>query len=107
MSFFSEFQDFLKNHDGSKFLRRNTDPDTSHEAAEKLPATELEALVLETIQMFSDGCISDDVMQKLPSFGIQTITPRYAGLLRKGHIIDTGERRKGKSGRSQRVMKAI
>jgi hypothetical protein len=107
MSFFSEFQDFLKNHDGSRFLRRNTDPDTSHEAAEKLDTTQLEAVVLATIQKFPNGCIGDDVVKALPAWGVETISPRYAALLRKGHIVDTGERRKGKSGRSQRVMKAI
>ena len=107
MSFFSEFQDFLKNHDGSRFLRRNTDPDTSHEAAEKLNLTQLEDTVLSAIQQFPNGCISDDVLKTLPAWGVETVSPRYAALLRKGHIVDTGERRKGKSGRSQRVMKAI
>ena len=101
------FYKFLSAHDGSQFFRRNTDPDTSHEAAEQIPATELEALVLEVIQTFPEGCISDQVVQALPTFGVQTITPRFAGLLRKGHIIDTGERRKASSGRSQRVMKAV
>ena len=107
MSFLSEFKEFLKSHDGSRFFRRNTDPDTSHEAAEKLNLTQLEDTVLSAIQQFPNGCISDDVLKTLPTWGVETITPRYAGLLRKGHIIDTGERRKGKSGRSQRVMKAI
>lgn len=103
----AEFGKFLTEYNGSQFFRRNTDPDTSHKAAEQIPATELEALVLEVIQTFPEGCISDQVVQALPTFGVQTISPRYATLLRKGHIIDTGERRRALSGRSQRVMKAV
>jgi len=86
---------------------RNTDPETSHEAAESLDTTELERIVYEVIKMFPNGCIGDDVVRMLPQFGIQTISPRYALLLRKGWIVDTGEKRKARSGRSQRVMKAI
>ena len=103
----ADFGKFLADHNGSQFFRRNTDPDTSHEAAEKLNLTQLEDTVLSAIQQFPNGCISDDVLKTLPAWGIETITPRYAALLRKGHIIDTGERRRASSGRSQRVMKAV
>ena len=103
----ADFGKFLAAHDGSQFFCRNTDPDTSHEAAAQIPATELESIVLDVIKTFPDGCISDDVVYFLPTSGVQTITPRYAALLRKGHIVDTGERRRAASGRSQRVMKAV
>ena len=36
-----------------------------------------------------------------------SITPRFAPLIRKGFIFDTGERRMASSGRSQRVVKAL
>jgi len=36
-----------------------------------------------------------------------SITARYRSLLDKGFIVDTGERRKGQSGRAQRVLKAL
>lgn len=107
MSVLSEFFESLKKYDGPFFHVRKTDPDTSHEAAKKLNLTQLEDTVLSAIQQFPNGCISDDVLKTLPAWGVETITPRYAALLRKGHIIDTGERRKAKSGRNQRVMKAI
>lgn len=84
---------------------RYTDPETSHEAAQTIDTTELERVVYETIKMFPNGCIGDDIVRMLPQYGIQTISPRYAPLLRKGWIVDTGERRKARSGRSQRVMK--
>jgi hypothetical protein len=85
---------------------RYTDPETSHEAAGSIDTTELERIVYETIKMFPNGCISDEVLRMLPTFTHQTISPRYAPLIRKGWVIDTGERRKARSGRSQRVMKA-
>ena len=86
---------------------RKEDPDTSKDAAEKVDSTKLEQLVYEAIAKYPDGCIADDVMTHFPSHGIQTISPRYAPLIRKGFIEDTGERRKSSTGRSQRVMKAI
>jgi hypothetical protein len=85
---------------------RYTDPETSHEAADSIDTTELERIVYETIKMFPNGCISDEVLRMLPTFTHQTISPRYAPLIRKGWVIDTGERRKARSGRGQRVMKA-
>jgi hypothetical protein len=88
-------------------LARNTDPSTSHEAAASVDATELESIVYKVISMFPNGCIGDDVMRMLPQFGIQTISPRYAPLIRKGFVVDTGERRQARSGRSQRVMKVM
>ena len=86
---------------------RHTDPDTSYAAAQSVDATELERIVYETIKLFgSNGCISDEIMRVLHNYGVQTISPRYAPLLRKGFIVDTGERRMARSGRTLRVMKA-
>ena len=89
-----------------RHLRRNSDPDTSHAAARKVDATGLEQRVYEVIKSFPKGCISDDVVRLIPEHGVQTISPRYAKLLQKGFIVDTGERRTGAAGRGQRVMKA-
>ena len=86
---------------------RKEDPDTSKDAAEKVDSTRLEQMVYEVIAKYPNGCIADDVMTHFPSHGIQTISPRYAPLIRKGFIEDTGERRKSSTGRSQRVMKVI
>jgi hypothetical protein len=85
---------------------RNTDPDTSVEAAKSIDSTQLESMVYEVIAMYPNGCTSDEVLKHFPHHGVQTISPRFAPLLRKGFIYDTGERRKASSGRSQRVMKA-
>ena len=86
---------------------RKEDPDTSKDAAEKVDSTKLEQLVYEVIAKYPNGCIAEEVMSHFPNHGIQTISPRYAPLIRKGFIEDTGERRKSITGRSQRVMKAI
>jgi len=90
-----------------KEMVRNTDPDTSVKAAQSVDSTQLEAMVYEAISKYPNGCTSDEVMTHFPNHGVQTISPRFAPLLRKGFIYDTGERRKASSGRSQRVMKAM
>ena len=90
-----------------KLMARSSDPDTSHQAAASIDSTHLEMLVYEVIAKHPNGCTSDEIMAHFPSHGVQTISPRYAPLIRKGFIEDSGERRKGKSGKSQRVLKAI
>lgn len=88
-------------------LARNEDPDTSKDAAKKVDTTKLEQMVYEVIAKYPNGCIAEEVITHFPNHGIQTISPRYAPLIRKGFIEDTGERRKSSTGRSQRVMRAI
>lgn len=88
----------------SKAFARKTDPETSQEAADSVKAAPLEVVVLEAIKSFHDGCTADEVAAKLPTVPMNTITPRFASLIRKRMIVDTGIRRKGKSGRSQRVL---
>jgi hypothetical protein len=90
-----------------KEMVRNTDPDTSVKAAQSVDSTQLEAMVYEIISKYPNGCTSDEVMTHFPNHGVQTISPRFAPLMRKGFIYDTGERRKASSGRSQRVMKVV
>jgi hypothetical protein len=88
-------------------MARTDDPDTSHAAARSIDASALEALVLETIARFPDGCIADDVKAANPQHRRTTLNPRFAPLLRSGAIVDTGERRIAASGRSQRVVKFV
>lgn len=90
-----------------KFMVRATDPITSIEAAEQVDSTKLESMVYEVIAKHPNGCTSDEVMVHFPNHGVQTISPRYAPLIRKGLIEDTGEKRKGKSGKSQRVLRIV
>tara|TARA_R100000700_G_C3139513_1_gene121785 strand:+ start:310 stop:627 length:318 start_codon:yes stop_codon:yes gene_type:complete len=89
-------------------LYRKDSPSTSIEAAESIEPNKLESLVLNAITTFRNGCISDQVIKYMAQVhGIDrysTVTARYAALYRKGLINYTGEKRKGESGRNQRVM---
>ena len=90
-----------------KLLVRRDDPDTSHQAAQKVDSTRLEQLVYEAIKSYGAvGCISDQILETFPHLPYSSVTARYKALMQKGFIEDTGERKAGKSGRSQRVMRA-
>lgn len=76
-------------------LSRGTDP------------TQLELEVLNAIRAFGpEGATQDDVLTKLRRISHSSITPRFRPLLNKGLLVDTGLKRKGVSGRGQRVMMA-
>jgi len=94
---------------GSPPLARGSDPVTSHEAAGSFDATVLERKVLDYIRLCGvTGCIGDDVVHALSQYGgVQTLSPRYAPLVRKGFIHRWGDKRIGKSGRSQLVMRSM
>ena len=87
-------------------LARREDPVTSHEAGQAVDTTKLERIVYEAIQSFPNGCISDQVLEALPDHRYSSITPRYKALLEKGFIEIVGEK-EGRSGRKQRLMKAL
>ena len=87
-------------------LVRKEDPITSHEAAQGVDTTKLEQIVYEAIKGFPNGCISDEVLEALPDYRYSSITPRYRALLDKGFIEITGTK-DGRSGKKQRLMKAI
>ena len=87
-------------------LVRKEDPTTSHQAAQGVDSAKIENMVYEAIKGFPDGCISDDLLAMFPQYPYSSITARYRSLLNKGYIEITGTRT-GKTGRSQRIMKAI
>lgn len=90
----------------TKQLVRRTDPVTSIEAACSIDTTELEGRVYRVIESFgSKGCIANDVEARLPNHASHTITPRFRPLLDKGLIEETGEKRLGRYGRQQRVVR--
>lgn len=90
-----------------KKLVRTNDPDTSHEAANRVDTTILERMVYNAIVGYGNqGCISDDVQKIFSHLPYSSVTARYKALSDKGMIEFTGEKRPGRSGRSQRVMVA-
>lgn len=91
-----------------QFLFRKKDPDTSKAAAESVDTSALEEMVLNAIARHeAQGAIADQILEEFPSYPYSSITARFSALIRKGFVLDTGERRAGKSGRKQRVMIAL
>ena len=87
-----------------KLVRRD-DPSTSHDAAESLNVTDMEAIVADTIKMFgATGAISDQVVDALPHLRYSTITARYKQLKEKGIICVDDRKLKAASGRQQFIM---
>lgn len=88
-------------------LVRRYDPATSHESALAVDTSKLESMVYEAIKSYgSAGCISDDVQGLFPHLPYSSVTARYRALLDKKLIEIVGSRR-CKSGRNQRIMRAI
>jgi hypothetical protein len=88
-------------------LARTNDPITSHQAAASIKANYLEALVLRAIrESGKQGMTADELLDKFSHLSYSSITARPASLKRKGLIRDSGERRPGRSGRTQSVLVA-
>ena len=82
-------------------LARNTDPDTSHEAA-RIHTSTLEGMVFEVIN--THGPMTTEEISQALKIDLQSITPRIAPLMRLGILVDTGLRKPGASGRNRRVI---
>lgn len=91
--------------DETSAYARSTDRDTSHEAAESVRATELEATVLNALRRFPNGATSYQLAESL-RLSLVTVSPRLRPLVSKGLAEDTGRRERGPSGRSQTVWRA-
>lgn len=88
-------------------LHRRDAPETSVDAAQKLNSADLEHMVYHDIRKFGEnGCIQDDILALHPGKPYSSITARFASLIRKRLIVETGEKRNGNSGRAQRVLRA-
>jgi CRP-like cAMP-binding protein len=87
-------------------FRRNAS-DTSVEAALSIEVSQLERMVLNAIKSAGDkGMTQQELIEKFSNYSYSSITARPSALKRKGLIIDSGERRVGKSGRKQAVLVA-
>lgn len=90
-----------------EMLHRHHATDTSIEAAESIDVSRLEQMILEDIELAGVwGMTQDDLLAMHPRHSYSSVTARPAALKRKGLIYDSGERRLGKSGRRQAVLKA-
>jgi len=89
---------------GSPAMARASGPGTSADAADSFDTAALELAVLKVVSLFEDGCIADEIKARLPGCSWQSVTPRFAPLLRKGFMVDTGRKKKAASGRQQRIV---
>lgn len=76
---------------------RNTDPDTSHDAADSVNVCEWEARVLACVRMFGfNGATVDEVVDVLGDVALRwSVSPRFAPLRRKGLVSLSWQKRKG------------
>jgi len=89
-----------------KKLHRNESLETSVESAYAVDTTKLEEMVYNTILSFGEyGCIADDVLSIHSNHPYSSITARFSSLVGKGYVERNGEKRVGKSGRKQSVMR--
>ena len=109
---------FLQTIDGNGFddlplfdqaHARKTDPVTSHEAAEAITPSlnKIEQGIYDALCSFlPKGATSDEIVE---ASGIQyrTVTPRLKPMCRKGFVVDSGEHKRGDSGRRQIIWMAI
>ena len=72
------------NHEGRMY--REGDPDTSIEAAEHVDATRLEAMVLEVVSKYPNGCIQDDVLNAYRGMPYSSITARFISKAITAHV---------------------
>ena len=87
-------------------LARNTDPDTSVAAADKLDASRLCGRIYEVIAKYGDkGCIGEQVVQALHYIRPQSIYPRFSQMVDMGMLECTAERRVASSGYFQMVRR--
>ena len=87
-------------------LVRRQDPVTSHESAQKVDTTKMEGMVFNAIKTFGhDGVISDELRDRFfKGYSYSSVTARYKALEDKG-LIEVIGKRKGNSGRNQRIMR--
>jgi len=86
-------------------LFRRGASDTSIEAAQSIDLPKLERMVLNAIrEAKKQGLTQDELLAKFNSYSYSSITARPAALKRKGLIVDSGERRLGRSTRKQAVL---
>ncbi|MBZ5700287.1 MAG: hypothetical protein LAN84_00410 [Acidobacteriia bacterium] len=83
---------------------RRRDPDTAKKAAAAVPVADLEARVLQALRLLK-GATTHELAWFL-KVDLVSVSPRMRPLAEKGLVRDSGERRRGESGRASIVWKA-
>lgn len=87
--------------DGTDAYARNSDPDTSHEAAESIEQTRMESMVYHALVMMGPATSSEIAASM--NLARDSVSPRMAVLVDKHMVVNTGIKRPGPSGRRQIV----
>ncbi len=85
---------------------RRRDPDTAKKAAARVPVADLEGRVLRALRLSRDGMTTHE-LARLLKVDLVSVSPRMRPLAEKGLVQDSGERRKGDSGRASIVWMAV
>lgn len=90
-------------------LARRDNPETSKQAAQSVETTRLERMVHEAIRSYGEkGCCAYQLLEhRFRDLAYSSVTARFSALERKGLIKCGPDKRKGPSGRAQRVMRSI
>lgn len=92
--------------EGGDAFARNSDPETSHEAAAHVRgkrAAILEARICEALERFPDGLVSSELADEIGA-PIQSITPRMPKLRRTRRVVDSGFRRRPPSHKTSQTV---
>lgn len=85
---------------------RRKDPDTSKKAAGAVRVADLEACVLRALRVSHAGMTTHELASLL-KMDLVSVSPRMRPLAEKGLVRDSGDRRRGESGRASIVWKAV
>lgn len=84
---------------------RRRDPDTAKKAAAKVLVADLEARVLKALRLLKGATTHE--LAWLLKVDLVSVSPRMRPLAEKGLVQDSGERRRGESGRASIVWRAV
>ena len=88
---------------------RKTDPVTSHEAAKSITPSlnKVEQGIYDALCSFLPGGATSDEISEASGIIYRTVTPRLKPMCKKGFVVDSGEHKRGDSGRRQIIWMAI
>ena len=88
---------------------RKTDPVTSHEAAKAITPllNKVEQGIYDALCSFLPKGATSDEISEASGIIYRTVTPRLKPMCKKGFVVDSGEHKRGDSGRRQIIWRAI
>ena len=87
---------------------RKTDPVTSHEAAKAITPllNKVEQGIYDALCSFLPKGATSDEISEASGIIYRTVTPRLKPMCKKGFVVDSGEHKRGESGRRQIIWMA-